>query len=117
MSASSSPAIITSYSDSLLVALNPNRTVCSILSPVGEVNYRSMSTPDCLKAPSTQSVHRPFYPGRYRAVGFLRGSQLRLTPSSKVSACTGCHPRLIPLPSGPSFRTYQVYELCPRVED
>ena len=40
VSASSSPVIIASYSDSLLVALKPNRTACSILSSVGEVNYR-----------------------------------------------------------------------------
>ena len=38
-SASSSPATIASYLDSLLVALKPNHIVCSILSPIGEVNY------------------------------------------------------------------------------
>ena len=59
----------------------------------------------------------PFYPVRYRAAGFLRGSKLRLAPSSKVSACTGCHTRSIPLPNRPSFWTDQVYELCPGVED
>ena len=59
-SASSSPATVASYSDSLLVALKPNLTACSILSPVGEVNYRPMSAPDCLKAPSSQRVHHPF---------------------------------------------------------
>ena len=49
-----------SYSDSLLVALKPNRIACSILSQVGEVNCRPMLAPDCLEAPSTQSVHQPF---------------------------------------------------------
>ena len=52
-SASSSPAIVASYSDYLLVALKPNLPACSILSPVGEVNCRTMSAPDCLEAPST----------------------------------------------------------------
>ena len=36
--ARSSLAIMASYSDSLLEALKPRRTACSILSPVGEVN-------------------------------------------------------------------------------
>ena len=53
VSVSSSPAIVASYSDSLLVALKPNLTACSILSPVGEVNCRPMPAPDCLEAPST----------------------------------------------------------------
>ena len=39
-SASSRPAIMASYSDSLLEALKPKRTACSILSPVGEINCR-----------------------------------------------------------------------------
>ena len=37
--ASLTPAIMASYSDSLLEAAKPKRTACSILSPVGEVNY------------------------------------------------------------------------------
>ena len=56
-SASSSPAIMVSYSDSLLEALKPKRTACSILSPIGEVNCSPMPAPDCLEAPSTQRVH------------------------------------------------------------
>ena len=56
-SASSRPAIMTSYSDSLLEALKPKRSACSILSPVGEVHCRPMPAPDCLEAPSTQRVH------------------------------------------------------------
>ena len=56
-SASSRPAIMASYSDSLLEALKPKQTACSICSPIGEVNCRPMSTPDCLEAPSTQRVH------------------------------------------------------------
>ena len=59
-SASSRPAIMASYSDSLLEALKPKQTACSILSPVGEVNCRPMPAPDCLEAPSTQRVHQPF---------------------------------------------------------
>ena len=47
----------------------------------------------------------------------MRGSQLRLAPSLKVSACTGFHTCLIPLPNGPSFRTDLVYKSCPGVED
>ena len=88
-SASSSPAIMASYSDSLLEALKPKRTACSILSPVGEVNCIPIPAPDCLEAPSTQRVHQPYRPGKCRAAGFLQGSQLRLAPSLKVSACTG----------------------------
>ena len=38
VSASSRPSIMASYSDSLLEALKPKRTACSILSPVWEVN-------------------------------------------------------------------------------
>ena len=59
-SVSSRPAIMASYSDSLLEALKPKRTVCSILSLVGEVNCRPMPALDCLEAPSTQRVHQPF---------------------------------------------------------
>ena len=59
-SASSSPAIMASYSNSLLEALNPKRTGCSILFPVGEVNCRPIPAPDCLEAPLTQRVHQPF---------------------------------------------------------
>ena len=63
-SASSSPAIVVLYSDSLLVALKPNLTTCSTLSPVGEVNYIPMPAPDCLEAPSKQRVHQPFLFGQ-----------------------------------------------------
>ena len=59
-SASSSPAIMASYYDSILEALKPRRTACSILSPVGEVNCKPISSPDCLEAPSTQRMHQPF---------------------------------------------------------
>ena len=60
VSASSRSAIKASYSDSLLEALKPKRAACSIISPVGEVNCKPMSAPDCLEAPSTQRVHLPF---------------------------------------------------------
>ena len=59
-SASSSPVMMASYSDSLLEALKPKRTACSILCPVGEVNCKPMSAPDCLEALSTQRAHQPF---------------------------------------------------------
>ena len=62
-SASSSPAIMALYSDSLLEALKPNWTACSILSPVGEVNCKPMPAPICLEAPSTLSVHQPVLSG------------------------------------------------------
>ena len=106
-----------SYSDSLLVALKPKRTTCSTLSPVGGF------TANRCRLLSVWRPHRHrvstglFYSGRHRAAGFLQGSLLRLAPFSKVSACTECHIRSIPLPNGPSFRTYQVCELCPGVED
>ena len=58
-SASSNPAIMSLYSYSLLEALKPKRTACSILSPVGGVNCRPIPAPDCLEAPSTQRVHQP----------------------------------------------------------
>ena len=63
-SASSRPAIKASYFDSLLEALKPKRTACSILSPFGEVNYKPMPASDCLEAPSTQRVHLPFSSGQ-----------------------------------------------------
>ena len=68
-SASSRPAIKASYSNSLLEALKPKRTACSILSPVGEVNCRSMSAPDYLEAPSTQRVHLPLSSGQVSGYG------------------------------------------------
>ena len=58
-SASFSPAIMASYSDSLLEALKPKRTACSILSPIGEVNCRPIPAPKCLEALSTQRIHQP----------------------------------------------------------
>ena len=116
-SASSSPAIMASYSDSLLEALKPKRTACSILSPIGDVNCRPVPAPDCLEAPSTQRVYQPFRSGKCWAAGFLQGSQIKLVPSLQVSVCTGCHTRLVPLPNRPSFRTDRVCESCPGVED
>ena len=69
-SVSSSPAIMVSYSDSLLEALKPKNTACSILSPVGEVNCRPIPSPDCLEAPSTQRVHQPSLFGHVSTSGF-----------------------------------------------
>ena len=77
-SASSSPAIMASYSDSLLEALKPKRTACSILSPIGEVNCSPMPTPDCLEAPSTQRVHQPF------SFGQVLGCEIYARKSAKT---------------------------------
>ena len=116
-SASSKPAIMASYSDSLLEALKPKRTACSILSPVREVNCRPMLAPDCLKAPSTQKVHHPFSSGQVSGYGIYAMKSGKTCPSLKASTCTGCHSRLVPLPNRPSVRTYPVYESCIGVED
>ena len=79
-SASSSPAIMASYSDSLLEALKPKWTACSILSPVGEVNCRPMSTPDCLEAPSKQRVHQPFSSGQVLGCGISTRKSAKTCP-------------------------------------
>ena len=55
--ARSSPAIMASYSDSLLEALKPRRIACSIFSSVGEVNCKPIPSPDLLEAPLTQRIH------------------------------------------------------------
>ena len=102
MSASSSSAIVASYSDSLLVALKPNLTACSILSPVGEVNCTSMPDPYCLEAPSTQSVHQPFLSRHVLGCGIsarksaktplLRKSRLVLDAILAQFHCLAGHP-------------------------
>ena len=58
MAASSIPNKRASYSDSLLEALKPNWITCSIISPVGDFNYRTILAPVCLDALSTLSVHQ-----------------------------------------------------------
>ena len=116
-SASSRPTIKASYFDSLLEALKPKRTACSILSPVEEVNCRPMQLLTVWKPHQRKGSTCPSCPGKYRAAGFLRGSKLRLAPSLKFLACTRCNTRSIPLPKGPSFRNDRVYELCPIVVD
>ena len=78
--ARSSPAIMASYSDSLLEALKPKRTTCSILSPVGEVNCRSIPTPDCLEAPSTQRIHQPFSFGQVLGYGISTRKTAKTCP-------------------------------------
>ena len=62
--ASSSPAKMASYSDSLLEALNPSWMACSILSPDGDFNCKPMLTMVCLDAPSMFSVHQSKLSGR-----------------------------------------------------
>ena len=79
-SASSSLAIMASYSDSLLEALKPKRTACSILSPVGEVNCRPIPAPDCLEAPSTQRVHQPLPPGQVPGYGISARKSTKTCP-------------------------------------
>ena len=78
--ASSTPAIMASYSDSLLEAPKPKRTACSILSPVGEVNCRPMSAPECLEAPSMQRVHQPFSSGQVSACGISARKSAKTCP-------------------------------------
>ena len=82
-STSSSPAIMASYSNSLLEALKPRQTVCSILSPVGEVNCRLMPAPDCLEAPSTQRVHQPFSFGQVLGCGISARKSAKTNPFFK----------------------------------
>ena len=79
-SASSRPAIMASYSDSLLEALKPKRTACSILSPVGEVNCRPMPAPDCLEALSAQRVHQPFSSGQVSGCGISARKSAKTCP-------------------------------------
>ena len=105
-----------SYSDSLLVVLKPNRTACSILSPVGEVNYKPMPAPVCLEAPYTMSVHQPVSSEQVSSCGI---SVMKSAKAYSFFESLGLYwmpYSLIPLPNGPSLRTYQVYELCPVVE-
>ena len=56
--ASSSPARMASYSDSLLEALNQSRIACSILSSDEFLNCKPMPAPDCLDAPSILRVNQ-----------------------------------------------------------
>ena len=79
-SASSSPAIMASYSNSLLEALKPKRNACSILSPVGEVNCRPIPAPDCLEAPSTQRVHQPSLFGNVPSRGISARKSTKTCP-------------------------------------
>ena len=79
-SASSSPAIMAPYSDSLLEALKPKQTACSILSPVGEINCRLILAPDCLEAPSTQRVHHPFSFGQVLGCGISTRKSAKTCP-------------------------------------
>ena len=58
VAASSSPARMASYSDSLLEVLNPSLMAYSILSSDGDFNCKPMPTPVCLDAPSIFSVHQ-----------------------------------------------------------
>ena len=79
-SVSSRLAIMASYSDSLLEALKPKQTVCSIISPVGEVNCRPMPAPDCLEAPLTQMVHQPFSSGQVSGCGISARKSAKTCP-------------------------------------
>ena len=79
-SASSSPAIMASYSDSLLEALKPKQTACSILSHVGEVNCRPIPSLDCLEAPSTQRVHQPLLFGQMMDCGISARKSAKTCP-------------------------------------
>ena len=78
--ASSTLAIMASYSDSLFEAPKPKRTACSIISPIGEVNYRPMPAPDCLEAPSTQRVHQPFSSEKVSSCGISERNSAKTCP-------------------------------------
>ena len=56
--ASSSPARMASYSDSLLEALNPSCIEYLILSPDRVLNFKPMPATDCLEASSILRVHQ-----------------------------------------------------------
>ena len=62
--ASSSPARMTSYSDSLFEALNSSWMAYSILSSDGDFNCKPTLTPVCLDAPSIFNVHQSKLSGR-----------------------------------------------------
>ena len=79
-SASSSPAIMASYSDSLLEALKPKRTAYSILSSVGEVNYKPIPALDCLEASSMQRVHQPLQSGQVPGCGISATKSAKTCP-------------------------------------
>ena len=51
------PAVIASYSASLLEAGKSKRMACSIISPVGALSCNSSSAPVCHEAPFTFRVH------------------------------------------------------------
>ena len=106
-----------SYSYSLLVALKPNRTAYSILSPVGEVNCRPMPSSVCLEAPSTQCVHQPVLSRHVFGCGIYEMKSANTCPFFEFLTCTGCHTLLTPLLNGSSFRSNQVYGFCLGVED
>ena len=57
--ASSSPAMITAYSASLLEAGKFNHMACSMTSPVGDLSCNPRPVPVCREAPSTFRVHQP----------------------------------------------------------
>ena len=79
-SASSSPTIMASYSDSFLEALKPKWIACSILSPVGEVNCKPIPASDCLEAPSMQRVHQPLSSGQVPGCGIFARKSAKTWP-------------------------------------
>ena len=62
VTASSIPANMASYSDSLLEALKPKWITCSILSPVEDLSYKRMMAPVWRDAPSTLRIHHVMLP-------------------------------------------------------
>ena len=62
-SASASPAVMDLYSNSLLEALKPKRTACSILSPVGEPRARveTFSSPTSDRWPLHSLIRRALH--------------------------------------------------------
>ena len=57
--ARSSPAMIASYSASLLEAKKSRRMACSMTSPVGALSCNPKQVPVCCEALSTFRVHQP----------------------------------------------------------
>ena len=86
--ASSSPAMMTSYSDSLLKALNLNRITCLILSPDGVLNCKPMPALDCLDAPSILRVHQSKLS---RHVSEWRSSTMKSTSTSPFIESLGLY--------------------------
>ena len=109
VAASSSPAKMASYFDSLIEALNPSQIACSILFPGGDFKCKLIPAPVCLDAPSMLSVHQSKLSGRVFDWGSSAMKSTRTCPFFKVLACIGCRTRLVRLPNEPFFPISRTY--------